>query len=122
MSVTGYAESLFGGLQQDVKKVFTEYTRYILPNGRWGPIGHQTKSENFAGAYLQSTTAASTATETSIQHGLGRTPYLFVVVGDLSAVNSGVPVIRVSRAADGQRVYFKPEAGSTNMPFVIYVE
>lgn len=121
VSVPGYVESLLGGLQQDVKRVLTESFRYVLPNGKFGPVAHQQKSENFQAYYVTSTTATSTG-EFSIVHGLGRVPYFFLVVGDLSAIGSGVPVLRVSRAADGQRVYFKAEAGSTNMPFSVLLE
>jgi hypothetical protein len=121
MSTDQYAISLLGGLDDPIKKSFTNIFRYLVPNTKWGPISHQAKSENFGGVYLQSTTATSTS-EFSIVHGLGRTPYLMAPVADLTAVGSGMPTLRVSRAADGSRVYLKADAGSTNLPFAIYVE
>lgn len=122
MSVTGYAETLFGGLQADIKRVLTEYTRYILPNGRFGPVSHQGKSENFTAYYVNSTTPTSTGVEFSIVHGIGRAPYLAQVVIALDQVGVYAPVLKNSRAPDAMRVYFTAEAGSTNMPFSLLLE
>src|SRR5262245_30520052 len=121
MSVPGFVESLFGGLDPDLKRVLIEAFREVMLNGRLGPIDHQVKSENFQAFYVNSTTAASTG-EFSIVHGMGRTPYLMKIVTDLSAVGAGTPTLRVSRAADGQRIYLKADAGSTSLPFTVYLE
>lgn len=121
MAVSGYLESLLGGLPADVKRVLTEAFRYVLPNGRFGPIEHQTKSESFQAYYVTSTTATSTS-EFSIVHGMGRTPYLAVRLLDVGSSNTGDPVLRVPRPADAQRVYLKADAGSTNMVFSLLLE
>lgn len=121
MSVPGFVESLLGGLDADVKRVLTEVARYILPNGRFGPVTHQTKAENFNAFYLVSTTASDTA-EFSVVHGLGRTPYLAIPVLPVESSGILLPVLRVTRPADGQRVYLKADAGSTNAPFALLVE
>lgn len=121
MSDLGAVNAELGGLADDVKRALTNIFRYVLLNGKFGPIDHQHRSENFGGFYVNSTTATSTS-EFSIQHGMGRVPYLMDVKTDLSAVGAGTPILRVSRAADGQRVYLKADAGSTNMPFSLYLE
>lgn len=121
MAVPGYAEALLGGLPGDVKRVLTEVFRYIVPNGRFGPVEHQTKSESFQAYYLNSTTPSDTS-EFSVVHGLGRTPYSLVPV--LSLESSAVHLVRltVTRPADGQRIYLKTDAGSTNRAFSVLVE
>lgn len=121
MAVTGFAESLLGGLPTDLKRVLTELVRYVLPNGRFGPVEHQTKLESFNAFYIMSTTATSTS-EFSVVHGLGRTPYLAIPALTLESSNHMLPVLRCSRPADGQRAYFKAEAGSTNARFTLIVE
>lgn len=122
MAVPGFVESLFGGVEANLKRVLVEAFRYALPNGRFGPPTHQSKSESFQAYYVESTTPASTG-EFSIEHGMGRAPYLAMVVGSLES--SGVvlnPVLEVSRPADGRRVYLRPHAGSTSAPFFLLLE
>lgn len=121
MASIGFVESLIGGLAADVKRPLLEAFRYILPNARFGPVEHQAKAESFQGYYLSSTSATSTS-EFSVVHGLGRTPYLCVPVLPLDLVGARTIPLTVTRAADGSRVYLKTEAGSTSAPFSIYVE
>ena len=121
MSSPGYVESLIGGLEATTKRALVEAFRYILPNTRFGPVEHQTKSENFQGYFLISTSAASTA-EFSIEHGLGRIPYLVKPVLPMDLVGARVIPLTVTRAADAQRIYLKTDAGSTSAAFALYVE
>lgn len=94
--------------------------RYLIPNGRFGPISHQTKSENFQAYYVLSTTASTANDEFSVTHGLGRTPYLIVPVLPLDQVGAKTVRLQVSRAADGQRVYLKsPEVSA---PIALLIE
>lgn len=121
MAALGGVETLLGGLESTTKKVLTEVLRALVPNLRFGPMD-TAKAENFAAYKVSSTTGTSTG-EFSVAHGIGRTPYLASQLVDLSAVGSrlGVP-LTVTRAADDRRLYFKTEAGSTNVPFSLYVE
>lgn len=113
MATPGYAEALLGGLPQDVKRALTELVRYMLPNGRFGPVDHQTKAESFQAYYVNSTTSSTANDEFTVQHGLGRTPYLVVPVLPLDVVGAKTVRLEVSRAADGQRIYLKsPEASA----------
>lgn len=121
MSSPGYVESLIGGLEATTKRALVEAFRYILPNSRYGPVEHQTKAENFQGYYAVSTSGTSTG-EFSFTHGLGRVPYLALPVLPLDLVGARLIPLTVTRAADGQRVYLKTEAGSTAAPFALYLE
>ena len=108
-------------MEANLKRVLTEAFRYALPNGRFGPADHQTKAESFAAYYVESTTASDTG-EFSIVHGMGRAPYLAVPILPLNSSGSVLPVVRVTRPADGQRVYLKADAGSTNAVFTLLLE
>ena len=93
---------------------------YVIPNAKFGPIEHQTKSESLQAYWLESTTATSTATELSLAHGMGRTPYLAVPAVRLDSSGGFFPRLKVTRVADGQRVYFRSE--DTNVRFAILLE
>ena len=112
MSQSGLAESLLGGVQADLKKVLTELVRYLVPNSKFGPPDHQTKSENFQAYYVESTTAASSNVEFSIVHGMGRIPYLAVPVLRLDDTTAQFVPLQVTRAADVNRVYVKSTSTS----------
>ena len=120
MAGLGGAEAELGALPSDLKRVFTGLLRYFLPNLRFGPMD-VAKAENFAAYKLTSTAAASTG-EFSIQHGMGRVPYLILPVLDVTAVGSRTIPLTVTRAADNSRLYLKTEAGSTSAVFQLIVE
>lgn len=119
MAVTGYAESLLFGLPADIRRILTEVLRYVVPNTKFGPVAHQSKSESFQAYYLSSTTGSSTG-EFSIAHGLSRTPYLIVPVLPANTVGARLVDLEVTRAADAQRIYLK--SSSTSAPFFVMVE
>lgn len=119
MASVGFVESLLGGVAADTKRVLLEAFRYVLPNGRFGPVEHQTKSESFQAYMLLSTTATSTG-EFSILHGMGRAPYLVVPVIPLDQSGARLVPLEVSRVADSQRIYFK--STSTSAPFAVLAE
>jgi hypothetical protein len=110
---------LLGGLESGTKKVLTEVFRALVPFLRFSPVEHQAKAENFALYHLTSTTATSTS-EFSILHGLGKTPYFALPTLDLTSSRSQIVTLEVTRPADAQRIYLK--ASSTNAPFSILVE
>jgi hypothetical protein len=121
MAILGYVESLIGGLDANTRRSLTEVFRYLLPNTRFGPVSHQTKSESFQAYYVNSTTPTSTG-EFSIVHGLERVPYLALPVLPMDHVGARLVPLTVTRAADASRVYLKTEAGSTSTPFSLLVE
>ena len=105
MASLGYIEGLLGALDDSIKKVLVQVVRAMVPTQRFGPVDHQVKSENFQAYYVLSTTASSTGTEFSIQHGLGRAPYLALPVIPLDSTRFEHVHLRVTRSADAQRVY-----------------
>lgn len=121
MAAIGGLLAIINGLEAQTKRVMTEFVNAAFPNLRIGPLD-TVKAENFAGYKLTSTTATSTG-EFSIEHGIGRAPYLAHQVVDLSVIGArlGIP-LTVTRAADDRRMYFKTEAGSTSAVFSLYVE
>ena len=120
MATSQYAEALLGGLPADIKRALTELFRYVLPNGRFGPVDHQVKSESFQAYYVNSTTSSTVNDEFTIVHGLGRAPYLLVPVLPLDVVGAKTVRLEVTRAADSQRIYLKsPEASA---PISVLVE
>ena len=120
MAPLGSIESEIGSLLTDLKRVFTNVFRVLVPFLRFGPID-TAKCENFAGYNLTSTTASDTG-EFSIAHGLGRAPYRLMPSLDLNSSGMELVNVRVSRPADASRVYLKAIAGSTNKVFSIYLE
>ena len=121
MAIPGFVDALLGGLDANTKRALQEVFRYVLPNGRFGPVEHQGKTENFQGYYLSSTTSDSTS-EFSVVHGLGRSPYLVMPVLPLDVIGARTVPLTVTRAADANRVYLKTEAGSTSAAFAVYLE
>lgn len=121
MANLGNIEALLGSLEDSVKKVMVQVFRALVPNQRFGSVEHQSKSENFQAYYLVSTTAASTGTEFSIAHGLARAPYLAMLVLPLDSTGLETVRLRVTRAADAQRLYFQ-SPDSTSAVFALLTE
>ena len=119
MAVPGLVETMLGGLEATTRKVLSEIFRYTLPNGRLGPVEHQTKSENLQAYHVVSTTASSTG-EFSVVHGMGRIPYLASPTLDLTAIGAQLVPLEVTRSADAQRLYLK--STSTAAVFSLIVE
>lgn len=122
MATSSYAKSLLGGIPSELKSAFTRVMEYIFDgNLRFGAIDHQQRAENFAGVFLNSTTAATANQEFSMLHGLTRVPNVVIPVLDPRAVNARlIGDLTISRAADEMRVYFT--SASTGAAFTIYLE
>ena len=119
MARIGELESLLGGLETQARRVLIQVMRALAPNLRFGPVDHRTKAENFSQYFVVSTTAASTG-EFSIEHGMGRTPYLAHPILDLTDSNARLVPLDVTRAADSHRVYVK--SSLTNARFGLLLE
>lgn len=120
MSALGGLEALLGGLETPTKKILTELLRAMVPFNRFGPVD-TAKAENFNGFKVTSTTATSTG-EFSIEHGMGRTPYVMIPIADLTSSGASIVPLTVTRPADARRVYLKTDAGSTNKVIHVYLE
>ena len=123
MASLGGLESLIGSLPADTKRVLTEVLRALVPFLRFGPAEHQTKAENFASYVVVSTTATSTS-EFSILHGMGRAPYRAEQVINLNSSGMWMVGLKVTRPADASRIYLKASSNgaSTNKVFALQVE
>lgn len=120
MASLGGLQALLGGLEDKTKKALNELLIALVPNLRFGPVDTP-KAENFLAYKITSTTATSTS-EFSVVHGIGRPPYLLIPVLDVTAPGASIVPLEVTRSADSQRVYLKTQAGSTNVVFAMYLE
>ncbi len=119
MAALGGLLALIGGLEQNAKKTMTEVLTALVPNLRFGPVTHQKKSENFLSYYVSSTTSSTANDEFSIQHGLGRAPYLAVPMLPLDSSNAKTVRLEVTRPADSQRVYLRSPETSAKVTLLI---
>lgn len=123
MADLGSLLSKLNGLDPDTKKILTQVLSELVPNLRFGhPTGDNTKdpSKNFGGAFFQGTTHATPNTEVSIAHRFGRTPYLGIPVLPLDQIGTRVVDLRVTRAADADRIYLSSSVASA--AFTLFVE
>lgn len=120
MASLGGLEALVGGLDANTKKSLVEVLRALVPNLRIGPLD-TAKAENFLAYKVTSTTASSTG-EFSVEHGMGRTPYLAIPVMDVGSSRTCFVPLEVTRPADARRIYVKTDAGFTDRVFALYLE
>jgi len=121
MATSSYVKSLLGGLDASLKTALGKVSEYVLDgNLRFGPITHQTRTENFAGVYLVVTTAAVANTEFTVAHGLGAKPRVIWPVLDPQSLGSRIVPLEVSRIADEARVYLKSSDKSAGI--TLYME
>ena len=120
MANASYVASLVGNLPAEHKLAWKRVADYVLANLRFGPVAHQTRTENLQAYYLTATTPATANQEFSIAHGLHRTPYVLLPVLSLDSVNQAIVPLSVSRAADDYRVYLK--SSSTSAAIAVMVE
>ena len=100
--------------------MLTRVFEYFVENNELGPVAHQTKLTNFKGYYAQSTTSSTANDEFSVRHGIGRTPYLLVPVLPLDDTTAQLVRLKVSRAADAQRIYLT--SPDTSAPIFLWLE
>jgi len=120
MASNAYISTLLGGLKSDLKRALEGAFDYVLTNQRFGRCAPGTRAENFQLYGLEGTTHATPNAEFSVPHGLGRPPYLLIPILALDNVNAEIVPLRVTRAADAQRVYLASSVASA--PFRVLVE
>lgn len=121
MARSTFVDALLGGLAADMRSALKRVFEYVLDgNLRSGPVAHQTRAENFAWVYLNSTTPSTANTEFSILHGLDSAPSVLFPCLDLTAVGAQMVPLTVSKAPDSKRVYLK--SSSTNAVITVRVE
>jgi hypothetical protein len=117
VSSKGYVDQLVNALPTELRYPIKNAFYYLMDTWRFGD---SPRAENAQLYRYQSTTASVAGTEFSIAHGLGTAPHLIIPVLDVTAVNSQVVPLQVSRAADADRIYLK--SSSTSAVFTIYAE
>lgn len=105
MANPSYAATLLGGVKAELKAALNAVFEYVLTNLRFGHATPGTRAENFQLYAVEGTTHDTADTEFSIAHGLGAAPYLLIPVLPLDTVNAEIVPLRVTRAADAQRIY-----------------
>ena len=121
MAPLGSVEAEIGSLPPDIKRVFTNVLRLLVPFLRFGPVD-TAKCENFAGVNITSTTASDT-NEFSVAHRLERAPYRLMPSLDLNSSGMWLVGLKVTRRADASRIYLRASSnGSTNKVFSFYAE
>ena len=115
MAQPAYVESLTGSLPPEQRQVWKRVFDYVLGNLRFGPVVHQTRTENHQAYWLTGTTPAVALTPFSIAHGLGRVPYVAIPVLPLDAVNAQIVPLQVPRAADASRIYLQSTSTSAGV-------
>lgn len=119
MATPSYIETQLGGLDATLKRALKTIFDYVLSNLRFGPVATNTRTENFTGRYYTATTHATPNTEFAVKHELQRKPYLLIPVLDLTAVNSVMPKLTVSKAPDVERVYLKSDVAGATINFYL---
>lgn len=120
MADASYIKSLFGGVDEAVKKAADQAFTYLLGNLKIGPFNQNRRSLNFQWYWLQGTTHPNANTEFSIAHGLGRAPSVILPVIALDQIGSQLVPLQVSKAPDASRIYLK--SSSTSAAFTVLVE
>ena len=113
----GFISAILNGLETNVRKVLYQAFEHTLDTFR---LGGNTKATNFAWYQVAGTTAPTAWGEFSLEHGLGRAPSKLIPVMDLTAINSRLVNLQVTRAPDANRIYLASD--STSAAFLVYVE
>ncbi len=117
MANKGYISQLLNGLPLELRAPLQTAFHYVMDNWRFGD---RARAENAQLYRFSSTTAATANQEFTIAHGLGYVPHLLIPTLDLSSTGGQTVSLRVSRVADGERIYLA--SASTSVPFQCYVE
>ena len=119
MASIGYVEASLGGLPREQRGPIKGAFDYVLDNLAFGAVEHQVRATNFQAYWITATTSSVANQEVAIAHGLGKTPAFAFPVLPLDGVNSGTPVLTVTRAADASRLYLS--SASTSVAFALLV-
>lgn len=117
MADKGLVHGKINALPSDLRPPLNDAFDETLDNLR---VGTEDRALNMRWYRVSGTTHATANTEFSIKHGLGFTPSQAFPVLDLSVVNSVMPVLTVTRAADDARIYLS--SPSTAATFTILLE
>lgn len=120
MADKGYVESLLNALSAEIKGPVTQAFRYVLDNLSIGGVDDGKRAANFRWYRFDATTSTVANQEFSVHHGQGQTPVMCWPVAWLDGSGGRIVSLRVTRAADDQRMYFS--SPDTNASISILAE
>lgn len=117
MATKAYVETLLNALPAEQRYPIRQSFWYLMDNWR---VGTGARAENAQWYRVTSTTASVANQEFTVAHGLGTAPSQLLPILDVTAVNSQLVPLSVSRAADANNLYLK--SSSTSAVFTVLVE
>lgn len=120
MAQTSYVNQVLAGFPADQRKALQLAFEYVLTNLRLGQPDPASRAENLQLYYFDGITAPTANTEFSLVHGLAAVPYNMIQVLPVRIVGAQIVPLRVTRRADGNRVYLS--SPTINAPFMIALE
>lgn len=113
----GYVNTLINAFPAEMRPPMQAILDYLQSTWR---LGTATKAANAQWYRVTGTTSSTAGTEFSIAHGLPAPPVTLIPVLDLTAVNSQLVPLTVSKAPDAMRVYLT--SASTGAFVTFYLE
>jgi len=120
MAQVSYINQVLAGFPSDQRKALQLAFEYVLTNLRLGRPDPASRAENLQLYYFDGITASVANTEFSMVHGLAAVPYNMIQVLPVRVVGAQIVPLRVTRAADTNRVYLSSSV--VNAPFMIALE
>ena len=105
MASKGYLDSLLNALPDPVKNPIVQAFRYFADNLAIGLPDVMARATNFRWYRFDVITSSVANTEVSIHHGQGAAPLVCWPVLFLDSSGGQIPRLKVTRAADAQRIY-----------------
>lgn len=121
MAQVSYINQVLAGFPADQRKALQLAFEYVLTNLRFGQPDSTERAENLQLYYFDATTPAVANTEFSIAHGLASAPYNMLQVLPVGVVGKQIVPLRVTRAADGNRIYLSSSVASAAITVAIEV-
>ena len=120
MANPSYVTSLLGGLDATDRAAWKRVWDHVLTDVAFGAAEDQGSAENMRGHFYTATTPSTADTEFNVAHGLGSAPRMAFPVLPLNTVNAQSVDLKVTRAADSQRIYLS--SPSTAAVIFLYIE
>lgn len=112
MSSKGRIDVALNALPAEWRRPLQDAFYHILDEWR---LGDATRAENARWYRTEFTTPSTGFTEFSVRHNMESAPRYFVPVLRLNEVGDAIVPLQVTRAADGQYVYFQSSSTSATM-------
>ena len=120
MAAHAYVASILASIPAQIRGPVSDAFGYVLDNWRMGRCTAGGRAENAQLYALSGTTSGTANAEFSIAHGLSSAPYLLIPILALDTVGQQLVPLKVTRAADSQRIYLSSSV--TSAPIRVLVE